>query len=221
MKQENELILFQSQDGEVSLPVNVDIDKDDIWLNRDQISRLYGRDIKTIGKHVNNALKEELVESADAVVAKFATTASDGKAYQVEHYNLDVILSVGYRVKSKRGIEFRRWATDVLRRYIMPGRAENEKRLAQLAEITRIIERVPDCIESGQILDIVRSYTGALDLLDDYDHQTLGRPEGDAAGFVSFCSGKGCQLAVLRGEKPLVQRWQQAHRRRSVSLFPR
>ncbi|MBK5211250.1 MAG: virulence protein RhuM/Fic/DOC family protein [Coriobacteriia bacterium] len=184
MKSKNELVLFQSQDGEVSLPVSVDIDKDDIWLNRDQISKLYGRDIKTIGKHVNNVLNEELAGSADAVVAKFATTASDGKTYQVEHYNLDVVISVGYRVKSKRGIEFRRWATDVLRRYIMQGHAENEKRLAQLAEITRIIERLPGSLESGQILDIVRSYTGALDLLDDYDHQSLGRPEGSKATYV-------------------------------------
>ena len=81
------------------------------------------------GKHIANALKEELEDSPKLVVAKFATTASDGKSYQVEDYSLDVIISVGYRVKSQRGVEFRRWATDVLRRYIVEGRAENEKRL--------------------------------------------------------------------------------------------
>ena len=80
-----------------------------VWLNRNQLSELFERDIKTIGKHINNALKEEL-SGQNTVVAKFATTASDGKKYMVERYNLNAIISIGYRVKSKRGIEFRRWA---------------------------------------------------------------------------------------------------------------
>ncbi len=122
------IVLFESSDGEVRLDVAVDAGKDEIWLNRSQMSLLFGRDVKTIGKHIANALKEELEDSPKSVVAKFATTASDGKSYQVEYYNLDVIISVGYRVKSQRGVEFRRWATDVLRRYIVEGRAENEKR---------------------------------------------------------------------------------------------
>lgn len=123
------IVLFESSDGEVRLDVAVDAGKDEIWLNRSQMSLLFGRDVKTIGKHIANALKEELEDSPKPVVAKFATTASDGKSYQVEYYNLDVIISVGYRVKSQRGVEFRRWATDVLRRYIVEGRAENAKRL--------------------------------------------------------------------------------------------
>ena len=123
------IVLFESSDGEVRLDVAVDAGKDEIWLNRSQMSLLFDRDVKTIGKHIANALKEELENSPKPTVAKFATTASDGKSYQVEYYNLDVIISVGYRVKSQRGVEFRRWATDVLRRYIVEGRAENEKRL--------------------------------------------------------------------------------------------
>lgn len=123
------IVLFESSDGEVRLDVAVDAGKDEIWLNRSQMSLLFGRDVKTIGKHIANALKEELEDSPKPVVAKFATTASDGKSYQIEYYNLDVIISVGYRVKSQRGVEFRRWATDVLRRYIVEGHAENEKRL--------------------------------------------------------------------------------------------
>lgn len=123
------IVLFESSDGEVRLDVAVDAGKDEIWLNRSQMSLLFGRDVKTIGKHIANALKEELEDSPKPVVAKFATTASDGKSYQVEYYNLDVIIPVSYRVKSQRGVEFRRWATDVLRRYIVEGRAENEKRL--------------------------------------------------------------------------------------------
>lgn len=167
------IVLFESADGEVRLDVAVDAGKDEIWLNRSQMSLLFDRDIKTIGKHIANVLKEELEDSPKPVVAKFATTASDGKSYQVEYYNLDVIISVGYRVKSQRGVEFRRWATDVLRRYIVEGRAENEKRLAQLTQVISVMERLPQEIGAAQILEIVKSYAPALDLLDDYDHQRL------------------------------------------------
>lgn len=126
------IVLFESSDGEVKLDVAVDVGKDEIWLNRSQMSLLLDRDIKTIGKHIANALKEELENSPKPTVAKFATVQKEGNREverQVEYYNLDVIISVGYRVKSQRGVEFRRWATDVLRRYIVEGRAENAKRL--------------------------------------------------------------------------------------------
>lgn len=178
------IVLFESSDGEVRLDVAVDAGKDEIWLNRSQMSLLFDRDIKTIGKHIANALKEELEDSPKPVVAKFATTASDGKSYQVEYYNLDVIISVGYRVKSQRGVEFRRWATDVLSRYIVEGRAENEKRLAQLAQVISVMERLPQEIGAAQILEIVKSYAPALDLLDDYDHQRLVRPDGSKGVYV-------------------------------------
>ena len=102
----NEVILYK--DGELELPVEVAPDKETVWLNRNQLAVLFDRDVKTIGKHINNALKEELDSS---VVAKFATTASDGKTYKVDYYNLDMIISVGCRVKSPRGIAFRKWAT--------------------------------------------------------------------------------------------------------------
>ena len=126
------IVLFESSDGEVRLDVAVDAGKDEIWLNRSQMSLLFDRDVKTIGKHIANALKEELENSPKPTVAKFATVQKEGNREverRVEYYNLDVIISVGYRVKSQRGVEFRRWATDVLRRYIVEGRAENEKRL--------------------------------------------------------------------------------------------
>lgn len=126
------IVLFESSDGEVRLDVAVDVGKDEIWLNRSQMSLLFDRDVKTIGKHIANALKEELENSPKPTVAKFATVQKEGNREverQVEYYNLDVIISVGYRVKSQRGVELRRWATDALRRYIVEGRAENEKRL--------------------------------------------------------------------------------------------
>jgi hypothetical protein len=128
MKQNNELVLFQTSDGKVTFPVPVN--DETVWLTRAQLSELFGRDIKTIGKHINNALREEL--ATDSVVAKFATTAADGKTYQTEHYNLDMIISVGYRVKSYRGIEFRRWANEVLRDYIIRGYAANHNRMKQI-----------------------------------------------------------------------------------------
>ena len=109
MENHGEIILYQP-DNEVKLEVR--LEEETVWLNRQQLSELFNRDIKTIGKHVNNALREEL--AGISVVANFATTAADGKVYQVEYYNLDMILSVGYRVKSSRGIEFRRWSNSVL-----------------------------------------------------------------------------------------------------------
>ena len=182
--QNHNIILFNSADGDVSLEVLVDAGKEEIWLNRQQMSILFDRDVKTIGKHINNALKEELDGASRSVVAKFATTASDGKSSQVDYYNLDVIISVGYRVKSRRGVEFRRWATDVLHRYIMDGVAENKQRLDQLAQAVQIIERLPGVSEEDQILEIIKAYTAALDLLDDYDHQRIPIPKGSQPIYV-------------------------------------
>ena len=116
----NEVILYK--DGELELPVEVAPDKETVWLNRNQLAVLFDRDVKTIGKHINNALKEEFDSS---VVAKFATTASDGKTYKVDYYNLDMIISVGYRVKSPRGIAFRKWATSKLRKKFFSYNSKN------------------------------------------------------------------------------------------------
>lgn len=181
---EGDIVLFESDDGQVVLPVHVDAKGREIWLSRAQLAVLFGRDVKTIGKHINNSLREELAGREEVVVAKFATTtkhgAIEGKTQTrlTEHYGLDMILSVGYRVKSKRGVEFRRWATDVLRRYIVDGNAANEQRLRQLGQVASVMARISESLETRQVLDIVRSYTAALDLLDDYDHQRIGwRPQ--------------------------------------------
>ncbi|MCL1798900.1 MAG: type II toxin-antitoxin system death-on-curing family toxin [Eggerthellaceae bacterium] len=195
---QTDIVLFQSSDGAVSLPISFDKTHEEVWLNRSQIAELYSRDVKTIGKHVNNALNEELLGMQDSTVAKFATVQIEGNrevARQIEHYNLDVVLSVGYRVKSQRGAEFRRWANDVLHRYLMQGRAENAKRLHQLNTITEIIERLPQELDSRQILHIIKSYMVALDLLDDYDHQTLQKPPGTYSTYV--LSYEEC-FAVIR-----------------------
>lgn len=172
----NELVLFESSDGAVKL--NVQTDRETVWLNRAQLAELFGRDVKTIGKHIGNALKEELDGS---VIAKFATTATDGKTYQVEYYNLDMVISVGYRVKSQRGIEFRRWANSVLRQYIMDGYAVNQRRLKELGNVIRILRRNENALDVKQVLTVIEHYTVALDMLDDYDHGCLKRPKGRSA----------------------------------------
>ena len=119
---ENEIILYQP-DSTLSLDVRVE--NDTVWLNRNQLALLFDRDVKTIGKHINNALKEEL--DGLSVVAKFATTASDGKTYTVEYYNIEMITSVGYRVKSKRGVQFRVWANKVLKEHLLRGYSVNQR----------------------------------------------------------------------------------------------
>ena len=171
----NEVILYK--DGELELPVEVAPDKETVWLNRNQLAVLFDRDVKTIGKHINNALKEELDSS---VVAKFATTASDGKTYKVDYYNLDMIISVGYRVKSPRGIAFRKWAVSILKEYIVQGYAVNAKRLNVLNKVVEIQSNIiADVLEldSREVFDVIQKYTQALELLDDYDHQIVQKPK--------------------------------------------
>ena len=113
-------------DGEIELKVS--IENETVWLNRQQLAKLFDRDIKTIGKHINNVFKDGELDK-NSVIAKFATTASDGKVYNIEYYNLDVIISVGYRVKSQRGIRFRQWATKILKQYIINGYAINSEKI--------------------------------------------------------------------------------------------
>ena len=174
---ENKIILFENQ--EVKLEVNI---KDEtVWLNANQLSELFDRDSKTIRKHINNALNEEL---DDSVVAKFATTAKDGKTYQVEYYNLDMIISVGYRVKSKNGIIFRKWATKVLKDYMIKGYAVNQKRLEYLEKTIKLIDIAGRTdaelkgSEAWEIIKVINNYSSALSLLDDYDHKRITKPKG-------------------------------------------
>ena len=176
----NELVLFESQDKSISL--NVPLKNDSVWLNRNQMAELFDRDVKTIGKHVNSAIREEL--AGLPVVAKFATTAADGKTYMVDYYDLDVIISVGYRVKSQRGVEFRKWANRVLRQYIMEGYAVNHNRILELGKVIRIMKRTQKSLDAQQVLAVIERYSTALDLLDDYDHQTMRRPKGCEATYV-------------------------------------
>ena len=176
----NEIVLFENQD--VKLEVNV---KDEtVWLNREQIAKLFNRDIKTIGKHINNALQEELDYST---VAKFATVQKEGNrnvTRELEYYNLDMIISVGYRVKSKQGIVFRKWANKVLKDYLLKGYAINQRRLEYLEKTVKLIDiagRIDNNIsaqEAKEIIKVISNYSNALNLLDDYDHRTITKPKG-------------------------------------------
>lgn len=234
-KQEGEIILYQP-DGTLKLEVR--LEDETVWLNRQQISNLFDRDVKTIGKHINNALKEEL--SGIAVVAKFATTAADGKTYQVEYYNLDMILSIGYRVKSRRGVEFRQWANQVLKEYLLKGYSIN-RRIEQLEKtVARHDERIEFFVRTslppvegiffeGQIFDaytfasdLVKSARQRIVLIDNYvDESTLmllskRKPEVEATIFTARIS-QVLQLDIQRhnAEYPpvTVNEYRQSHDR--------
>lgn len=184
MTEENEILFFETEDKQIKLPVNVE--NGSVWLNRNQIAKLFDRDVKTIGKHISTALKEEL-DDIEPTVAKFATVQMEGNReveQNVEYYNLDVIISVGYRIQSKRGVEFRRWANSVLKQYILNGYAVNDIRIRQLGEVIRIMTRPENESDSRQVLSVIEKYSSALDLLDAYDHQNMTRPEGNRATYV-------------------------------------
>lgn len=175
----NEIIQFV--DGELKIDVNVDLEKDTVWLTLDQMAVLFDRDRSVIGKHIRNIFKEkELNEKTSGQILPGSTGANRPPMI----YNLDVIISVGYRVKSKRGIAFRKWATKILKDYMIQGYAVNEKRLAILQRKIEVqhtlISGIADMagLEASDILQVIETYTKALDLLDDYDHQRITKPPG-------------------------------------------
>ena len=168
-----EIVLYQPE-GEVRLEVRVE--NETVWLNRQQLADLFNRDIKTIGKHIANALKEEC---QDSVVAKFATTADDGKTYQVEHYDLDLILSVGYRVKSANGVKFRRWANQVLKDYILKGYAVNQRKIATDLQIADSLHEQRQLIEDqGAKLTNVDTRLSAVEQHIDFFVKASQTPTG-------------------------------------------
>ena len=184
--EQGEIILYQPND---SLRLEVRLDGDNVWLNRSQLAELFDRDVKTIGKHINNALKEELDNVP--VVAKFATTAADGKVYQTEHYNLDMVISVGFRVKSRRGVDFRRWANTILKEYMIKGYAINQ-RIEQLEKTVALhsekidffvrtsLPPVEGIFFDGQIFDaykfatdLIKTARKSLLLIDNYVDESV------------------------------------------------
>ncbi len=191
MNNTGEIKIYQTQDGQTAIDVR--LENETVWLNRQQLAVLFGRDVKTIGKHINNALKEEL---DGATIAKFATVQKEGLrevTRDIEYYNLEMVTSVGYRVKSKRGVEFRRWATKVLKEYLIKGYAiKNDLARQRYDDLRHVVEVMGRTIKSldakvfdetentadnaderEALISVVTDYTQALDTLDDYDYQRL------------------------------------------------
>lgn len=180
MKNNNEIVIFETEDSQLKLPVT--IESETVWLTQAQMVELFDTSKQNVSLHINNCFREGELEK-DSVVKDFLTTASDGKKYKTKYYNLDVIISVGYRVKSKRGVEFRKWANSVLKQYILQGYAVNHNRIAQLGEVIQIMKRTQNALDSKQVLDVIQRYSRALEMLDSYDHQTMERPKGNKATY--------------------------------------
>ena len=175
----NEIIIFENQN--VKLEVNM---KDEtVWLTQSQMAKLFGKDRKTITRHIQNIYKDEELEE-NSVCSFFEHTANDGKKYNVQYYDLDMIISVGYRVNSKQGIAFRKWATKILKDYLLKGYAVNQKRLECLEKTIKLIDiagRIDTELkgsEAQEIIRVINNYSNALNLLDDYDHKRISKPNG-------------------------------------------
>lgn len=175
---------YQSPNGD--LQPDVKLHDDTVWLTQDQMTMLFDRDKSTISRHIKKIFSEEEL-TPESVVAKYATTASDGKTYQVEYYNLDVIISVGYRVKSKQGTQFRIWATNVLKDHLRKGYSLNTRRLQQYgADIKSLMSLLENAVgkyalaepEAEEMIKIIRHYVSSFSLLQQYDEQTLKEPKG-------------------------------------------
>ncbi len=175
----NEIILFENQ----GVKLEVNLQDETVWLTQKQMAELFGKDRRTITRHIQNIYKDEELEE-NSVCSFFEHTAEDGKKYTVQYYNLDMIISVGYRVNSKRGILFRQWANKVLKDYMLKGYAVNQRRLEYLEKTIKLIDianRIDERLENNdakEILKVIGNYSKALDLLDDYDHRTLKKVEG-------------------------------------------
>ena len=181
----NEIVLFKNQN--VKLEVNM---KDEtVWLSLDQMAKLFGRDRTVITRHINNIFNDKELEKKE-VCAKFAHTTQHGaltnkfQTRKLEYYNLDMIISVGYRVKSQNGIIFRKWATKILKEYMIKGYSVNQKRLEYLEKTVKLIDiagRIDTELkgnEAQEIIKVINNYSNALDLLDDYDHKRIIKPNG-------------------------------------------
>ena len=172
----NEIVVFK--DNEIELNVNLSTEENTVWLNANQMALLFDKDEKTIRKHINNVFRDkELDENNNTQKMRVV-----GVKQLVSFYTLDVIISVGYRVKSRRGIIFRQWANRVLKQYLLQGYAVNEKRLKALNKTVQIQSEIIAGIagiEADEVLRVVNEYSKALELLDKYDHQCITAPEGN------------------------------------------
>lgn len=184
MNTKTELVIFESQNSDIKLEVNVE--NKTVWLSQNQMTQLFDTTKQNISLHLSNIFKEGELDK-NSSVKEYLTVQKEGErqvSRNTKYYNLDVIISVGYRVKSQRGVEFRKWANKVLKEYIVKGYAVNNNRLNQLDKIVEIMQRTDNLLESKQVLDVIEKYTKALNLLDDYDHQKILKPTGNKSTYV-------------------------------------
>ncbi len=201
---EQNLAIYQAKDGSIEL--RKDVAEETIWANLDQIALLFDRDKSVISRHIKNIFREEEL-SRHSVVAFFATTAGDGKTYQVEHFNLDVILSVGYRVNSKTATQFRKWATRTLKQHITRGYTINKKMLAKnKAEFLQVIEDIKKLsagnrrVNADDVLELVKAFSGTWFSLRSYDEAGLPQT-GFTKKSVSLTADELCaDVALLKKE---------------------
>lgn len=177
----NSIILYESADGAVHLEVA--LRDETVWLNVEQLTALFQRDRSVIQRHIRNIYAEQELEK-NATCADFAQVQLEGHrkiTRQIPYYNLDIIISVGYRVKSKEGTLFRIWANRVLKDFLLRGYALNQERLEQLKVAVEVLKRTGERLNNEQVLNVISAYTTALNLLDDYDRQQIKRPTGNEA----------------------------------------
>ena len=176
---EHQLVLFTSQDGDIS--VSATLERDTIWLSQEQMAQVFQVKRPAITKHLSNIFKtKELVEESTCSILEHMGQG-DTRSYVTKYYNLDAIIAVGYRINSRRATQFRIWATSVLRDYMLKGYAVNDDRLKTLGRVVSILKRAENRLDASQVLSVVERYTSALDLLDAYDHQRIGKPQGTRA----------------------------------------
>ena len=170
---DNEIVIFETEDNQIKL--SVPVSEETVWLTQEQMSELFDTARSSIAYHISNIFKEKELDKDTSVEIFDRSEKSASRPPQ--YYNLDVIISVGYRVKSKRGVEFRKWANSVLRQYILQGYAVNNNRINQLGEVIQIMKRTENSLDSKQVLTVIEKYSEALDMLDSYDHQNMARPK--------------------------------------------
>jgi prophage maintenance system killer protein len=208
MKNNNEIIIYQSSDGKVS--VDVRMQDETVWLTQAQIAELFGKERSVITKHIRNILDDEELE--EAVCANFAHTAQDGKTYETQYYNLDMIISVGYRVNSKRGVQFRRWSSSVLKEYLVKGYSLNQEKITsdKITELKQTLELLSTVLINQslisdigkEVIDIIQSYAKTWDLLLQYDESRLTTPKDlhkSSAALISYDDAKSA-ISQLKAE---------------------
>ena len=207
-----EIAIYKNQQNEVELKVK--LEKETVWLSLDQMTVLFDRDKSVISRHIHNVFQEKELDK-NSVVAKSATTAADGKIYQVVYYNLDLIISIGYRVKSQNGVKFRIWASRVLKQYLIQGYVINEKRLLETQNKFRELQDVIMFLQKqsqkelligqrAEILSLLADYSKTMSLLGQYDKGSLLDKKGQKAKFlIQF---QDCVRIIIRLKKELVNR---------------